>query len=432
MKDLGHTLRELLGRQLGEEGYDVVAVPIPAHGDRMVRIRTLEEALDEFDMAEGGETIGYLLQVRAKQAQPGSGPAAPAGAVAAPLAAEPARSASDEAESIFARLVDETFAQAQGPRRDPAPDDTSVKPRMDGIYFPNGKLNAPFLLRNGELLFQAGDYPLARNIFKTLLQAGEGSGVALRWIARCYEAEGKLDEAQNHYEESITYHPALETYQSLAALLIRRRKDQEAAEVLERAAAIKDLPAKTRLELYKACGNSWLRAGKTDRAERHYRAALELDPTADSVQANLGALCLRAGKIAEARRCFQDALAANPRNDKAHAGLGSCHLAEGEKRQAHDCFSRALDLQLNNPTAIFHLVKCAYDIKSYATAARIVGEYVQIAPVNANLLYSLAGLQFHLGRMREAGATVRKILELQPGHAGASELQKLIERYAGA
>jgi hypothetical protein len=42
--------------------------------------------------------------------------------------------------------------------------------------------------------------------------------------------------------------------------------------------------------------------------------------------------------------------------------------------------------------------------------------------VNINLLYSLAGLHFHLGRVEESRAKCEKILELNPNHAGSLEL----------
>ncbi|HUP55984.1 MAG TPA: tetratricopeptide repeat protein, partial [Bdellovibrionota bacterium] len=165
--------------------------------------------------------------------------------------------------------------------------------------------------------------------------------------------------------------------------------------------------------------------------ERLYHRALEIDPSADDIRANLGALYLGAGKTAEARRHFQDSLASNPRNARALAGMGSCELAERNKKGAHDYFAKSLEIDLNNPTAIFHLVKTAYELKSYAVAARLLGEYVQIAPVNTNLMYSLAGLQFHLGRLAEADTTVSRILEMAPTHAGAQELRGLIARYSG-
>jgi Tfp pilus assembly protein PilF len=172
-----------------------------------------------------------------------------------------------------------------------------------------------------------------------------------------------------------------------------------------------------------------MRAGEMASAEKSYKKALEVDPSADEIQANLGALYLHAEKLIEAKRRFQDAFAANPKNDKALAGLGSCLLASGDQRGAHDLFAQALAINLQNSQAIFHLVKCAYEIKSYATAARIVEDYVQTSPININLLYSLAGLQFHLGRMTDSRTTCEKILELQPEHSGAKELLGMMEQF---
>ena len=414
-KDLSSTIEEALGKQLGSQGYDVVdLVPIPARGDKMVRIRTLEDALEDFDNLSGGETVSYLVQVRAKK---------------------------PPQISVKGDLVDpatELYEFDPEPVLDlgAAPLDTIAihappKPVLDGIYLPDGKLNLAYLAQNAELLYQSGEYVLSRNIYKTILQSGERSGNSHYWIGRCLEAEGKLDEARGSYQESVTFHPSLEGYQRLAAILIREKKDHEAAETMERALGLKVVPESTRFEIHKACGNCWMRAGKHDQAEKNYRLALELNSAADEIQANLGALYLTAGKIAEARRCFQDAVSSNAKNDRALAGLGSCSFAQNEKRMAHDYYTQALEIELNNPTAIFYLVKCAYEIKSYAVAARIVANFIEIAPANTNLMYSLAGLQFHLGRLDDARATAKKILGLQPEHAGASELLKMTDRYAG-
>ena len=48
----------------------------------------------------------------------------------------------------------------------------------------------------------------------------------------------------------------------------------------------------------------------------------------------------------------------------------------------------------------------------YRGAARLVEEYMDVAPVDKNLLYSLAGLQFHLGRLEEAQKSAQRILDL--------------------
>lgn len=392
MKDLRQTIQDTLGKQLDSQGYEVDLVQVPPRGDRMVRIRTLEEAIEDFDLdASGNEVLSYLIQVKPKHVR------------------------ESQASNAF------TFFDEEPSVRTPT--------RVDGIYLPDGKVNVPFLQKNADLLFSSGEYALARNIYKTILSTGERSHAALFAMARCFENEGRIEEARSHYEEALTYQGTLETYEHLAAVLIRLRKDQEAAELIERALTIKELSREKRLDLQKSAGNCWMRAGKPEQAEKLYRKSLELDPQSDSLHSLLGTIHLQASRISEAKACFHQAIALNPSNDKALAGLGTCYFSEGDKRSAHDYLARALLIDVNNPTAIFQLVKCAYEIKSYAVAAKMLGEYIEIAPINANLLYSLAGLQFHLGRIPEARATARKVLGLQPEHPGATELVRMTEQY---
>jgi tetratricopeptide (TPR) repeat protein len=397
-------IREILDHQLRQSELDVMdIVPIPMHGDRMVRLRTLEEALEDH---QGEDAVSYLIQIKPRrQAKPAPQQSTPsAAAVAATMQTEPAP-----------------------PHR---PSAATASATGENIYQQDGKLNIPYLARNAELLLAAQDYAFARNIYKAILSSGERTGMALFGIGRCDEAEGRLDDARTSYEESIAYHPTLESYHRLSSVLMIQKKDQLAAEVLERALNLKEIETRTRFELHKACGNSWTRARGHDQAQRHFEQALDIDPAADDIRANLGALYLQSQRTDEARRNFEDALASNPRNEKALTGLASCYLVEGDKRRAHDMFAKTLEIDLNNPTAIYHLVKCAYEIRSYATAARVVEEYIQIAPVNVNLLYSLAGLQFHLSRTNDARTTARQILALNAEHGGAKELLNLIDRFA--
>ncbi|OFZ21465.1 MAG: hypothetical protein A2X94_08125 [Bdellovibrionales bacterium GWB1_55_8] len=396
---IAHTIQTLLEPSLKRENLDVLdIVPIPKQGDRMVRLRTLEEALDDFDRSDdAGEVMGYLVQL--KRAAPGKPEKAQSPAPA-------------------------PYAITNGE----APEPSAQKSGIDSIYLPDGKLNVPFLKQNADLLFEAGEYTLARNVYKAIVQSGEKTAAALFGLARCYDIEGRIAEAQAHYEESIAYHPQVEAYQNLARLLIRQQKDQEAAEMIARALLLKELDEKQRFELHKACGNCWTRVNHVVNAEKHFQKALELETAADEVRANLGALYLQNNRHVDAKRQFQDAVASNPRNTKALHGLASCHLATGDKRQAHDFFAKSLDIELNNPAAVFNLVKCAFEIKSYATAARILEEYVETAPISASLLYSLAGLQFHLGRYQDARATTGRILEIAPQHTATIELQAMIDQ----
>lgn len=403
------------------DDFDIIdVVPIPMHGDRMVRLRTLEEALNDFDQtgeiktdSAGAPVMGYFVQVKPRVAKP----AAPVAKATAPeVSAAPA---------FTAPIVTAPATQSVIERNLPA--EKSQPTVADSIYLSDGKLNLTYLLQSADVLYSSGDYALARNIYKAIGSSGDKTSVALMGMARCYEAEGKLEEARINFEESIAYHPTPEAYKALTSLLIRQKKDHQAAEVIERALHHRQLETATRYELHKTAGNCWARLNNLKEAERHYRKALEVMPDADEIRSNLGALYLQSNRIPEAERHFNDALASNPQSHQALCGLGSCALAEGNKFAAHAWFARSLQIELKNPTAIFHLVKCAYEIKNYGVAAKILEEYIQVAPINIHLLYSLAGLQFHLGRASDARQTCIRIQQLNPEHQGARDLLQRLE-----
>lgn len=427
-------IRTKLREDLAAEGLEVVDfLEIPSTTDRMVRIRTLEEALEEFDSDGANSVTGYLVQVRPARRV---GADAPAGAVTAanqrifdvkePEGLDEFRAAMGIQPGEGGEVDLDAFAlETSVAANEPAvhtPDRNAPRPRLDQIYAEKGGLNIPYLEKNARLLMEAGEHALARNIYRAVLQSGERSAMALYGIGRCFEGEGKYDKARANYEESIAYQPTLQAYLALVSVLIRLKKDDYAAEVVERALKTDGLEEKSRFDLHKTAGNCWVRVKNPGKAEKHYLAALELRPEADEVLSNLGTLYLQSNREAEAKRSFQASIAANRRNEKAYVGLGLCLIAENDKRGAHDCFAKALEIELRNPTAIFYLVKCAYETKMYAKATELVERYIEVAPMNTNLLYSLGGLQYLLGRKAAAADTARRILEVKPDHTGARDL----------
>lgn len=367
--------------RLGREGLELVNfVAVPSASDRMVRFRTIQEVLAEFDDKDGIEGQTYVLHIRKNKAQ----------------AVE--------------------VADSQGP--------ATV---ADAIYLPNGKLNSDFLADNAKILFYAGDYAGARMIYSTLAKSGERTAEGLMGFARCLEAEGRTEDALKAYDDSVLYYPSIDSYRRYAALLIREQKDQQAAEIIERALLLKDINEKARYELHQAAGNAWLRSNLPAKAERHYRRALERNPHSDAVAANLGNLCLQQQRYDEAEVAFEEAIRVNPKNERAWFGLGNIHLALGNKKEALDAFATSLEVKIQQPQAIFHLVKCAYETKDFGRAKVLLKRYVDVSPFNPHLLYSLAGLEFHLGERTAAARTARMILQIQPGHVEAAALLKLIE-----
>jgi tetratricopeptide (TPR) repeat protein len=289
------------------------------------------------------------------------------------------------------------------------------------------KDDIPYLADNADLLLGVGEIELARNIYRAILKTGEASDVAYAGLAACADKEGLVEQAIQFAWDSVAFAPNKRGYQILAQLLVQQGRDQEASQALGRALKSLELSIQEKGDYYKMIGNCMSRLGQSTDAERAYKKALELSPASDEVQSNLGSLYLEQGQVSDAKRCYQDAIASNPANDKAWVGLGLCCVAEGDKESAHEAFARSLEKNLRNSTAVFHLVKCAYEIKKYSTAEKMLAHYVEIAPVSASLLYSLAGLQFHVGKKREATQTAKRILQLKSDHQGARDLLKRID-----
>ena len=290
------------------------------------------------------------------------------------------------------------------------------------------KEDVPYLIENAEILFNSGEVELARNIYRAILKTGESSEVAYSGLSACADRDGLVDQAIQFAWDSVAFAPNQKGYQLLAQLLVQQGRDNEAAQALQRAIKqLSNLSAQDKGEYYKMIGNCQSRLGLMNDAERSYKKALEMSPASDEVQSNLGSLYLEQGQVTEAKRCYQDALAANPNNDKAWVGLGLCCVTEGDKESAHDAFARSLEKNIRNSTAIFHMVKCAYEIKRYTTAEKILSQYVDVAPVSPSLLYSLAGLQFHVGKKDNALITAKRILQMKADHMGAKDLILRIE-----
>ncbi len=287
--------------------------------------------------------------------------------------------------------------------------------------------DVPDLLINADLLVEAKEYELAKNIYRAVLRTGESSELAYAGLAEVSDKVGLIEQAIQFAWDSVAFKPNERGYNILASVLIQQGRDREAAQALNRSLKQLELTPFKRAEIYKTLGNCYSRLGETAEAETSYKKALDLSPMSDEVQSNLGALYLEQGQIQEAKRRYQDAVAANARNDKAWMGLGLVAVSEADKETALQAFTRALDLNLRNSTAIFHLVKCAYELKKYDQAERILTQYVEVAPVSPSLLYSLAGLQFHVGKKPQALATSQRILKMKSDHSGAKELIQRIE-----
>lgn len=290
----------------------------------------------------------------------------------------------------------------------------------------NGRLNISLLVKNAKILLASGDIILAKNIFRALVEEGEALGVAYSGLGGCYELEGKIDLAIKAYREAIIFEPTYGCLSALADLYVKKEDYQNAAGTLLRALNLPKLNAASLFELHKSLGNCYMHLAQLNNAESHYRKAYELNPAVGSLHVNIGSLAMKKGDLSTALLHFREAIRIEPQNANAFTGSGLAQLGLGQKESAHDSFASALRLDIKNVTALYHLVKCAYELKKFETVSELLQTYISNNAVNSNILYSFAGILFHRGLLSEALEETEKLLALSPDHGGAKRLKEMI------
>ncbi len=298
----------------------------------------------------------------------------------------------------------------------------------DEVMQPNGRLNAALLIRNAKILLAAGDVALAKNIFRALVESGESLGVAYAGMGSCYELEGKIDLAIKAYREAIIFEPTYGCLFALSELYIKKEEYQNAAGTLLRALNLNRLSSPQVFEIHKSLGSCYMQLSQLNNAEAHYRKAYELNPASDSLHVNIGSLAMRKGDFSTALLHFKEGARINPKNSSAFTGVGLAQTGLGNREAAHDAFAHALEINIHDVTSLYHLVKSAYELKKFETVSALLERYIRHNSVNANILYSYAGILYHRGLYREALEECEKLLSLKTDHEGAGKLRDLIQQ----
>lgn len=315
-------------------------------------------------------------------------------------------------------LVDDTFDEASA----------SVN---ETVFQSNGKLNTALLVRNAKVLLAAGDIALAKNIFRALIENGDSLGVAYSGLGGCYELEGKIDLAIKAYREAIIYEPTFGSLYALSELYIKKSEYTNAIGTLLRANNLNKVSLQQTFEIHKNLGNCYMHIGQLNNAESHYRKAYEIDASSDALHVNIGSLAMKKGDTSTALLHFNEAARINPRNPAAHTGVGLAHIGLGNREAAHDAFATALRIDIHEVTALYHLVKCAYELKRFDVVSDLLHKYIQHNAVNSNILYSYAGILFHRGLLKESLEECEKLVALNAEHEGAKKLKELILKKLG-
>lgn len=98
-----------------------------------------------------------------------------------------------------------------------------------------------------------------------------------------------------------------------------------------------------------------LKAGRTDEAERGFRALAQSNPELGGPHANLGLIYRQAGKLAQSATELEAAVRLSPRQAMYFNQLGVTYRQQGQFAKAREAYERAIALDANYPAPYLNL-----------------------------------------------------------------------------
>ncbi|WP_306262510.1 tetratricopeptide repeat-containing sulfotransferase family protein [Pararhizobium sp. IMCC21322] len=155
-------------------------------------------------------------------------------------------------------------------------------------------------------------------------------------------------------------------------------------------------------------------AGKHDLAERWFEKAAKAEPTRPTFHNNRGLALLELKRNKEAVDCFKASLDADPEFVPAMVNLGKGYNAMGEYKEAIPVLKKAVSITPDFLDAYTELASAYGEMGQIDEAISSLDEALKVRPTAGRLLNQKAGLLTIFGRLEEAEAIHRKILDHEP------------------
>lgn len=283
-----------------------------------------------------------------------------------------------------------------------------------------------YLMTNGLLLVDCGEWELARAIFSDVLKEDEYHLDALRWVGWCFWQEGNLDSAQEYYEILTKRRQSEDDFFELGEIYYKKNEVKKAKEIWQKTMTICHSESPRLFSLFKSIGNACLLLGDLDSAEENYNKALSINPSSDGLLVNLGTLCMQQQKNKESMEFFKKALEVNSFNDGAWCGVAMVARMMKDLEWAWSTLLHTLDINPENQIALKVAIDWAIDDYNYGEVIDRVNYYLRTQSDDYELVYSLAGLYFKANRFSEAHLTLDYLDMKDPGREDSQELRGLI------
>jgi len=244
--------------------------------------------------------------------------------------------------------------------------------------------------------------------------------------AQVMSLEHKESEALVAIDRAIRMEPARASYLMTKGKILQRSHDQvNAIQLFLQAAQLQPgwvEPVYFLGMSFFILGNEEKDNEYYDRAARHFKAALELDPGYHKAEFMLGLVEALEDHLEEGKEHVEKALKMSPQNAYYHLQFGIILNRVGDSDGALREMELAETLDHSNPLAYFNLGRLETRLEKYSEARRQLETAVQLDPNLSVAYYWLGRVYYHLG-LSELSQAAYKNFEL----AKARELQEEVD-----
>ena len=174
-------------------------------------------------------------------------------------------------------------------------------------------------------------------------------------------------------------------------------------------------------------GNLYTALGDPKKAERYYKAAIEIDDLFYPAKANLAVLYNAQGRNEEAEQLLREILAAYPEEHDAAYSLGLLLAEMNRYDEAVVFMEKAARGMPGHPRVFYNLGLLLQQQGRLPEAEEALRRALDLEPANFDFLFALADHYVKRGEYRKALPLVERMVSAQPGNAIARDMKTRVE-----
>ena len=224
----------------------------------------------------------------------------------------------------------------------------------------------------------------------------------------------RLDEAEQVLKQTIALAPTFaKAHEDLGYALLEQERYEEAVEVLQKAARLDPKLDAAHFNLGKALAST----GRGKEADAAFEASFELSPERKKLA--LAAKHHQEGRIEDAEQLYRQVLNNNPRNVDALRMLAMVAATAKRYDDAERLLRKAVGIAPDFLTAVVDLGRVLKEQDRFEEAIDCFKNAIAINPNNPHTHFLLASAYSPAALNREAAREYRRALDLAPEHPGA-------------